>query len=78
MFQAVFRQAWEARLLLTIADAAFTHLLRAVSKLQQQSFKSTFKPRVFRNAHDPIFNAGVSILRSAPPSAWEGGGDSFP
>ena len=76
--KAIFRQVWEARLLLTTARAVFRHAQRAVHKLLTQdppvSAKQIF---IRRSSTDPSYVAGVGFLRSAEPSQMGGEGDLF-
>ena len=67
--QSVFRRAWESRILLAVARASYVHVQLALTKLLPQL--KLHKQGPFRRTWDPLLNAGVFELRSAPPSAWD-------
>ena len=70
--QGTFRSAWESRVLLTVARASYVHVQMALAKLIPQLRMPHKGP--FCRSTDPLLNAGVSALRSAPPSSWVGAG----
>ena len=74
--RGIFKYAWEARIILAIAKAAFTHLMGAMAKLDLTEYQGG-APLPKSKRDDPLLNAGVFFLRSSPPSQWGGREDSF-
>ena len=72
--RATFEWAWESRLILSTARAAFAHTQQALSKLLPD--RQAPREQKHRKGTDPLLNAGVFPLRVASPSPWAVDGES--